>query len=53
MLLNMVEHGATPSWKNIVYKMMIIPFISIATAYQAIKDVFVQLKGRDLQNRIG
>jgi 2-methylisocitrate lyase-like PEP mutase family enzyme len=49
MLLNMVEHGATPSWtpaeaKELGYKMMIFPFASIAPAYQAIKDVFVQLK---------
>jgi 2-methylisocitrate lyase-like PEP mutase family enzyme len=49
MLLNMVEHGATPSWTpaeaaELGYKMMIFPFASIGPAYQAIKDVFVQLK---------
>lgn len=49
MLLNMVEHGATPSWtpaeaKELGYKLMIFPFASIGPAYQAIRDVFVQLK---------
>lgn len=49
MLLNMVEHGATPSWspaeaKELGYKLMIFPFASIGPAYQAIKDVFLQLK---------
>lgn len=49
MLLNMVEHGATPSWtpakaRELGYKLMIFPFASIGPAYQAIRDVFVQLK---------
>lgn len=49
MLLNMVEHGATPSWtpaeaKELGFKMMIFPFASIGPAYQAIKDVFVKIK---------
>ncbi|KAI8649139.1 Methylisocitrate lyase [Fusarium keratoplasticum] len=49
MLLNMVEHGATPSWtpdeaKELGYKMVIFPFASIGPAYQAIKDVFVKIK---------
>jgi 2-methylisocitrate lyase-like PEP mutase family enzyme len=49
MLLNMVEHGATPSWtpdeaKELGYKMIIFPFASIGPAYQAIKDVFVKIK---------
>ncbi|KAH6986921.1 Pyruvate/Phosphoenolpyruvate kinase-like domain-containing protein [Ilyonectria destructans] len=49
MLLNMVEHGATPSWtpaeaKELGFKMIIFPFASIGPAYLAIKDVFVAMK---------
>jgi 2-methylisocitrate lyase-like PEP mutase family enzyme len=49
VLLNMVEHGATPSWtpaeaKELGFKMMIFPFASIGPAYKAIKDVFVKIK---------
>ncbi|KAI8281694.1 Carboxyvinyl-carboxyphosphonate phosphorylmutase [Colletotrichum sp. SAR 10_98] len=49
MLLNMVEHGATPSWtpaeaQELGFKVIIYPFASIAPAYQAIKDVFVKIK---------
>lgn len=49
MLLNMVEHGATPSWtpteaKELGFKIIIFPFASIGPAYQAIKDVFVEMK---------
>ncbi|KAF5632240.1 methylisocitrate lyase [Fusarium tjaetaba] len=64
MLLNMVEHGATPSWTpaeaaEFGFKIIIFPFASIGPAYQAIKDVFVQIKetGRtgqstDMENEI-
>ncbi|KAM0346979.1 hypothetical protein HYE67_007900 [Fusarium culmorum] len=49
MLLNMVEHGATPSWTpaeaaEFGFKLIIFPFASIGPAYQAIKDVFTQIK---------
>lgn len=49
VLLNMVEHGATPSWtpaeaKDLGFRMMIFPFASIGPAYQAIKDVFIKIK---------
>ncbi|EKJ71959.1 hypothetical protein FPSE_07813 [Fusarium pseudograminearum CS3096] len=49
MLLNMVEHGATPSWTpaeaaDFGFKLIIFPFASIGPAYQAIKDVFTQIK---------
>jgi 2-methylisocitrate lyase-like PEP mutase family enzyme len=49
MLLNMVEHGATPSWtpdeaKQLGYKIIIFPFASIGPAYLAIKDVFEKIK---------
>ena len=49
MLLNMVEHGATPSWtpaeaKELGFKIIIFPFASIFPAYQAIKDAFVRIK---------
>lgn len=49
VLLNMVEHGATPSWtpaeaKELGFKIIIFPFASIGPAYNAIKDVFVRIK---------
>ncbi|KAF4435386.1 methylisocitrate lyase [Fusarium austroafricanum] len=49
MLVNMVEHGATPSWtpdeaKQLGYKIIIFPFASIGPAYRAIKDVFEKIK---------
>jgi 2-methylisocitrate lyase-like PEP mutase family enzyme len=49
VLLNMVEHGATPSWtpaeaKELGFKIMIYPFASIGPAYEAIKQTFVQIK---------
>jgi len=49
MLLNMVEHGATPSWtpteaRELGFKIIIFPFASIFPAYQAIKDTFVRIK---------
>ncbi|KAF7541753.1 hypothetical protein G7Z17_g11876 [Cylindrodendrum hubeiense] len=49
VLVNMVEHGATPSWtpaeaKDLGFKIIIFPFASIAPAYGAIRDVFVRIK---------
>lgn len=49
VLLNMVEHGATPSWtpeeaKEFGFRLMIFPFASIGPAYAAIKDTFTKIK---------
>lgn len=49
VLLNMVEHAATPSWtpaeaKDMGFKIIIFPFAAIAPAYKAIKDGLVALK---------
>lgn len=49
VLLNMVEHGATPSWtpaeaQAFGFKIIIFPFASIGPAYEAIKDAFVRIK---------
>lgn len=49
VLLNMVEHGATPSWtpaeaKDLGFKIIIFPFASIGPAYKAIKESFVRIK---------
>ncbi|KAK2754158.1 carboxyphosphonoenolpyruvate [Colletotrichum kahawae] len=49
VLLNMVEHASTPSWtaaqaKDIGFRMMIVPFASIAPAYEAIRDSLTRLK---------
>ncbi|WYZ45317.1 hypothetical protein EsH8_VIII_000633 [Colletotrichum jinshuiense] len=49
VLLNMVEHGATPSWtaaeaKELGYRVMIVPFAAIAPAYEAIRESLVKLK---------
>lgn len=49
VLLNMVDHGATPSWsaaeaKEMGFKIIIFPFASIAPAYKAIKEGLVGLK---------
>ncbi|OLN87959.1 2,3-dimethylmalate lyase [Colletotrichum chlorophyti] len=49
VLLNMVEHGATPSWtaaeaKELGYRIMIVPFAAIAPAYEAIRESLVKLK---------
>ncbi|KAK2032372.1 hypothetical protein LX32DRAFT_710374 [Colletotrichum zoysiae] len=49
VLLNMVEHGATPSWtaaeaKALGYRVMIVPFAAIAPAYEAIRESLVKLK---------
>jgi 2-methylisocitrate lyase-like PEP mutase family enzyme len=49
VLLNMVEHGATPSWtpaeaRGLGFKIIIFPFASIAPAYSAIKNTFTMIK---------
>jgi 2-methylisocitrate lyase-like PEP mutase family enzyme len=49
VLLNMVEHGATPSWtpaeaKEFGFKIIIFPFASIGPAYAAIKEAFERIK---------
>jgi 2-methylisocitrate lyase-like PEP mutase family enzyme len=49
MLLNMVEHGATPSWtpaeaQALGFKIIIFPFASIGPAYKAIKSSLLKLK---------
>ncbi|RMZ75358.1 hypothetical protein DV738_g5520, partial [Chaetothyriales sp. CBS 135597] len=48
-LLNMVEGGATPSFsaaeaREIGFKVMIVPFATIAPAYEAMKEELVRLK---------
>lgn len=49
VLLNMVEHGATPSWspeeaKELGFKIIIFPFAAIAPAYDAIRDSLRRIK---------
>lgn len=49
VLLNMVEHGATPSWtpaeaKEFGFRLIIFPFASIGPAYDAIRQTFAQIK---------
>ena len=49
VLLNMVEHGATPSWtpeqaKEFGFRIIIFPFASIGPAYKAMKETFVRIK---------
>ena len=49
VLLNMVEHAATPSWtpaqaRDMGFKIIIFPFASIAPAYKAIKEGLTGLK---------
>jgi 2-methylisocitrate lyase-like PEP mutase family enzyme len=49
MLLNMVEHGATPTISaaeahEMGFKIMIVPFAALAPAYSAIKQGMEQLK---------
>jgi 2-methylisocitrate lyase-like PEP mutase family enzyme len=49
VLLNMVEHGATPSWtpaeaKDLGFKIIIFPFASIGPAYKAMKESLVRIK---------
>lgn len=49
VLLNMVEHGATPSWtpaeaREFGFRIIIFPFASIGPAYDAIRQTFVRIK---------
>ncbi|KAJ5649123.1 Methylisocitrate lyase [Penicillium longicatenatum] len=49
ILLNMVEHGATPiisaeEAKNFGFKAIIVPFAALAPAYVAIKETYEKLK---------
>lgn len=49
VLLNMVEHGATPSWtpeeaRDMGFRIIIFPFASIGPAYEAIREAFVRIK---------
>jgi 2-methylisocitrate lyase-like PEP mutase family enzyme len=49
VLLNMVDHGATPTWtpqqaKEFGFKMVIFPFASIGPAYSAIRDGLLRIK---------
>ncbi|PVH72177.1 oxaloacetase-like protein [Cadophora sp. DSE1049] len=49
VLLNMVEHGATPTItpqeaQEMGFRIIIFPFAAIAPAYDAIKEVFLGLK---------
>ena len=49
VLLNMVEHGATPSWtaekaQELGFRLMILPFAAIAPAYDAIRNTFQMIK---------
>lgn len=49
VLLNMVQHGATPTWtpaeaKEMGFKIIIFPFASIGPAYTAIKDGLLKIK---------
>lgn len=49
VLLNMVEHAATPSWtpaeaREMGFKIIIFPFASIGPAYKAIHESLVRIK---------
>lgn len=49
VLLNMVEHGATPSFtpteaQELGFRIIIFPFAAIFPAYQAIREAFIRLK---------
>lgn len=49
VLLNMVEHGATPSFtpeeaKQLGFRIIIFPFAAIAPAYEAIRNTFLRIK---------
>jgi methylisocitrate lyase len=55
ILLNMVEHGATPTIsaaqaKEIGFRIMIVPFAALAPAYKAIKESMETLKKTGLLN---
>ncbi|KFG82206.1 putative carboxyphosphonoenolpyruvate phosphonomutase [Metarhizium anisopliae] len=49
VLLNMVEHGATPSWtpreaRQMGFKIVIFPFAALAPAYKAIRETLIGIK---------
>ncbi|OAP60579.1 hypothetical protein AYL99_05581 [Fonsecaea erecta] len=49
VLLNMVDHGATPSWtteeaQELGFRIMIFPFLAIAPAYYAIRGAMENIK---------
>jgi 2-methylisocitrate lyase-like PEP mutase family enzyme len=49
VLLNMVEHGATPTWtpaeaRQLGFRIIIYPFAAIGPAYAAIRDSLVRIK---------
>ncbi|KFG82124.1 putative carboxyphosphonoenolpyruvate phosphonomutase [Metarhizium anisopliae] len=49
VLLNMVEHGATPSWtpdeaRQLGFKIIFFPFAVLAPVYKAIRQAFVRIK---------
>ncbi|KAL5583884.1 hypothetical protein FOVSG1_015235 [Fusarium oxysporum f. sp. vasinfectum] len=49
VLLNMVEHAATPSWsvaeaQDLGFKIIIFPFASIGPTFHAIRDAFISIK---------
>jgi len=53
VLLNMVEHGATPSIsvseaQEMGFRMVIFPFAGIAPAYKAMKEVYTRLKTKGI-----
>lgn len=55
VLLNMVEHGATPTMsakeaQEIGFQIMIVPFAGLAPAYKAIKESMEKLKETGLPN---
>lgn len=53
VLLNMVEHGATPSIsvneaQEMGFRIVIFPFAGIAPAYKAMKEVYTRLKTKGI-----
>jgi 2-methylisocitrate lyase-like PEP mutase family enzyme len=49
VLLNMVEHGATPSWtpaeaQEMGFRIIIFPFAALGPAYKAMRDALVRIK---------
>jgi 2-methylisocitrate lyase-like PEP mutase family enzyme len=51
VLLNMVEHGATPSIsvgeaQEMGFRIVIFPFAGLAPAYKAMKEVYARLKAK-------
>jgi len=53
VLLNMVEHGATPNFsvseaQEMGFRIVIYPFAGIAPAYKAMKEVYMRLKTKGI-----